>query len=64
MKIKGILDRIKVYQSLRRVQKRRPQIRHRFVCIYEGCDHTVTTLRFILIGCECGMHSWYRRRGF
>lgn len=64
MKLKGIRDRIMAWWYLRGLQKKHPQIKQRFICIYEGCDHTVSTLRFLLIGCECGMHSWYRRRGF
>lgn len=33
-------------------------------CSDEGTRTQVGTLRFLFIGCECGMHSWYRRRGF
>ena len=30
-------------------------------CLHEGCPSTISTLRFILHGCECRGHEWLRR---
>lgn len=56
-------NRIKIWLLNRRLW-RSHQFKARYMCTGAGCDRQVSTLRFLFIGCECGMHSWYRRRGF
>lgn len=59
-------DRIKIWLLNRRLLRTK-DIKATYWCVRcqdEGHPTRVYTLRFLFIGCECGMHSWYRRRGY
>lgn len=42
---------------------RKHKIKATYHCAYEGCPAKISTLRFLLLGCECRMHRWIRRWG-
>lgn len=55
-------DRIRILWAIYRLHREHPEIKHRFKCVTEeGCTATVSSWRFFWIGCECKMHSWFRR---
>lgn len=54
-------DRITIWFRNRELWGAGVKITYR--CTHSGCSAEISTLRFLLLGCECRMHRWLRRWG-